>query len=426
MAPGDQKLSIRGGVGIFYDFPTLYLFRQTFQEMAPFAFTPQVRRSQLPAGVTMTMAPGTLNSYREILRTLGLPAARFMEYDQKNATMYRWSFNLQREVAGEWVLSAGYTGSRAENLTAQYSGNIKRWDGWPNNPAPEERKHFSPGAIFANPNFGEMRVQSPSVGSTYHGVALGAQKRLSRGLQFQASYNLSKAIDQGAGASQNAENLPQGLRSMYYFDQHMNRGPSLQDIRNSFVSNFSYDLPRTSFTGAAGQILNGWQINGILSLIDGHPLMIEDAGRSDQEDLMGFTDNLRPNLIPGGNNNPTSGVVGGCDLGRAGTPLSTPEAWYDPCAFALSELGYYGNVGANTLTTPGLASFDFSVLKDFNVTENSRIQFRAEYFNFLNRPNFDSPTTNVFDGGVPNPLAGQISQTNTSAREIQFGLRFIF
>ena len=143
---------------------------------------------------------------------------------------------------------------------------------------------------------------------------------------------------------------------------------------------------------------------------------------------MGFTDNLRPNLIPGGNNNPTSGVAGNCAGAgaRAGHALSTPEIWYDPCQFVPSELGYYGNVGANTLTTPGLASFDFSILKDFNVTENSRIQFRAEYFNFLNRPNFDSPTTNVFDGGVPNPLAGQISQTNTSAREIQFGLRFIF
>ncbi|MGH9786029.1 MAG: TonB-dependent receptor domain-containing protein, partial [Terriglobia bacterium] len=298
-APGDQKLSIRGGIGIFYDFPTIYLFRQTFQEMAPFAFTPQVRRSQLPAGVNVTMGPNVLPNYREILRTLGLPAARFMEYDQKNATMYRWSLSLQREV-GEFLLSAGYTGSRAHNLTTQYSGNIKRWDGWPNNPTGP--KHFSPGAIFVNPSFGEMRVQPPSVGSTYHGVALGAQKRLSRGLQFQASYNLSKAIDQGAGSSQNSENLPQGLRSIYYFDQHMNRGLSLQDIRNSLVANFSYDLPRTSFTGAAGQILNGWQINGILSLIDGHPLMIEDASRSDQETLMGFVDNLRPNLIPGGSN----------------------------------------------------------------------------------------------------------------------------
>jgi hypothetical protein len=427
-APGDQKLSIRGGVGIFYDFPTLFLFRQTIQEMAPFAFTPQVRRSELPAGVTVTMGPGVLTNYREILRTLGQPAARFMEYDQKLATMYRWSLNLQREVAGEWVMSAGYTGSRAHNLTTQYSGNIRRWDGWPNNPTGP--KHFSPGASFINPRFGEMRVQPPSVGSTYHGVALGAQKRLSRGFQFQASYNLSKAIDQGAGSSQNSENLPQGLRSIYYWDQHLNRGPSLQDIRNSFVSNFSYDLPRTSFTGAAGQILNGWQVNGILSLLDGHPLMIEDAGNGVQEERMGFVDNLRPNLIAGGNNNPV-----------VGRPEHHTDKYYDASQFVPSfcsgsricqagdadyVLGYYGNLGPNTLTSPGLVTFDFSFLKDFNVTENSRIQFRAEFFNLFNRANFDSPETNVLDGGVRNPQAGEVSGTLTSAREIQFGLRFIF
>jgi hypothetical protein len=421
-APGGQKLSIRGGVGIFYDFPTIYLYRQTFQEMAPFAFTPQVRRSQ---DATLAMAPLGLNAYRQSLVRFGLPAARFMEYDQKNATMYRWSFTLQREV-GDFLFSAGYTGSRAENLTTQYSGNIKRWDGWPNNPAPGERKHFSPGAIFINPNFGEIRVQPPSVGSTYHGLALGAQKRLSRGFQFQASYNLSKAIDQGAGSSQNSENLPQGLRSIYYWDQHMNRGLSLQDIRNSLVANFSYDLPRTSRSGAAGQILNGWQLNGTLTLLDGHPLMIEDVDNIVQEDLIGFTDNIRPNLIPGGNNNPA---------------LGDPDRWYDPNQFVPSycwgsrlcrpgdpdfAAGYYGNLGPNTLTSPGLATLDFSILKDFSVTENSRIQFRAELLNFLNRPNFDSPDTNVFDGEAPNPLAGQITGTNTSAREIQFGLKFIF
>jgi hypothetical protein len=89
-------------------------------------------------------------------------------------------------------------------------------------------------------------------------------------------------------------------------------------------------------------------------------------------------------------------------------------------------LGFYGNLGPNTLTSPGLVTFDFSFLKDFNVTENSRIQFRAEFFNLFNRANFDSPETNVLDGGVRNPQAGEVSGTLTSAREIQFGLRFIF
>ncbi len=293
--------------------------------------------------------------------------------------------------------------------------------------------------------------------SFFHGLALGANKRLSRGLQVQMAYNLSKAIDNGAGVGNNTENLPQGIRGFYYWDMYAKRALSAQDLRNSFVSNFSYELPGGDFGGFGNAILNGWKINGIISILDGSPLNIVDDSRASR-DYIGDRSNQLVNLKPGGDNNPV-----------LGTPSQGHAFYYDPTQFLpvtcqagvycyetiddgvdsrgfpnfkpdkkgrrrpepLPELGYLpgfiGNIGHSTLTGPGLFTFDFSVLKDINLTENTRIQFRAEFFNLFNRPNFGSPQDEPWqDRGAPDPEAGLIDDTFTSARQIQFGLKFIF
>ena len=90
-------------------------------------------------------------------------------------------------------------------------------------------------------------------------------------------------------------------------------------------------------------------------------------------------------------------------------------------------MGYFGNLGYNTLTAPGLATFDFSVLKNVNVGESKRLQFRAEFFNLFNRVNFGLPAASPFlSSGARDPQAGKITETRTTARQIQFGLKLIF
>ena len=429
-SPADRKTSLRGGFGIFYEHPTLFNIRTALQELPPFVLVGRARsRDAKKAGVNLRMfhqnAAGQfpVEVYEDLLK--GRPSMRYMEHAQQTANILRWSLTLQREVA-EWVLSAGYTGSRAQHLWVQTLSNINRWDGWPNNPAPGTRKHFSDGADPINDNFGEVRTQSPNGNSFYQGLALSAQKRISRGFQTQISYNFSKAIDNGAGVTNNGENLPQGLRGVYYWDMDQKRSLSKQDIRHSFVSNFSYEFPRGDFGGVGNALVNGWQINGIVTLLSGHPLGIYDLSGI-QRDLIGDDDKIRPNLIPGGDNSP---VLGG------------PDKYFDTSQFVPSvcagsticqegdpdfQPGFYGNLGNNTLISPGLATFDFSLLKDFDVSENNRVQFRAEFFNLFNRPNFGAPETDIFtrSGGL-DKNAGRIEETITSARQIQFGLKFIF
>jgi len=111
--------------------------------------------------------------------------------------------------------------------------------------------------------------------------------------------------------------------------------------------------------------------------------------------------------------------------------LGTPAKWFDPSAFlaplnTAPNLGFYGNLGRNTLIGPGLATWDFSVLKDTRIREQLNLQFRAEIFNLLNRANFNQPNAVVFTPSGISPTAGVITSTTTTSRQVQFGLKLLW
>ena len=134
----------------------------------------------------------------------------------------------------------------------------------------------------------------------------------------------------------------------------------------------------------------------------------------------------------------TQGASVGCLGVAAGRPIGTPNLWFDPCAFAIEPLGTLGNEGRNIFPGPGLANLDFSVVKDTALPllgEAGRLEFRAEFFNILNHPNFQMPANQVFSGSLtaqqdveaPVATAGQITTTGSyTARQIQFALKVLF
>jgi len=120
-----------------------------------------------------------------------------------------------------------------------------------------------------------------------------------------------------------------------------------------------------------------------------------------------------PNLKPGADNNPQTGS-------------RNTERFWDPASFELAPVGFFGNLGRNTMIGPGSATVDFSVFKNIPrvLSEDSQLQFRFESFNLLNRANFDLPNRSVFRtaSGVPDPAFGRITSARES-RELQFGLK---
>ena len=119
----------------------------------------------------------------------------------------------------------------------------------------------------------------------------------------------------------------------------------------------------------------------------------------------------RPSLNPA--------FTGPVVLGQAGQ-------WFNPNAFILPAAGTYGNLGRGVFSGPGLADLDLSLFKTTAVSERTSLQFRAEFFNVLNHPNFGTPNATVFSSGAINASAGLITTLATTPRQIQFGLKLIF
>jgi hypothetical protein len=125
----------------------------------------------------------------------------------------------------------------------------------------------------------------------------------------------------------------------------------------------------------------------------------------------------------------TSGTTAGCAGVAAGQKLGTADLYLDPCAFSAPTSRQLGNLGRNVVTAPGIFKLDFGLTKDTNITEKTKLQFRAEGFNVLNRANLGKPASNLFTGAaVPARVGstGQITNTVGSARQIQMSLKLLF
>ena len=155
--------------------------------------------------------------------------------------------------------------------------------------------------------------------------------------------------------------------------------------------------------------MNGWQLNGIATLLSGFPLT-PLVGTN----ISGDGDTRNPDR-PSWNPNFSGPVIQG-----------NPNQWFNPQAFILPAPGTYGNVGRGVLTGPGLADVDLSLFKNIALSERHTLQFRAEVFNTLNRSNYGVPNTTVFSSGAVSASAGLITAPATPAREIQLALKLVF
>ena len=422
-SPGAKKFSVRGGFGIFYEHPMLYNLRTNIQEMPPFAQVGSIRDTDAQkAGLVLTFPRAIDNPAIANLAKAGSLTARVIDYNQKPAYMYRYSLTLQRELPQGWALIAGYTGSRAVHLWQQNEPNMNQWIGWPNQPTGQKVWPI-PAVGRINPGFSEIRYQYPNGNSFHNDLAIGAQKRLNHGFLMQLAYTYSKTVDDGSGVTSTGDNFVQSQRGDTAWDMKLKRGLSSFDVRNSFTTNFSYTLPASKdWSGLKGVLGKGWQMNGILTISSGFPFSVEE-NRQVQVNALGNRDNLRPDLIAGGNTN-------AIHPGNA-------DNYIDASQFSLPVVGTYGNLGRNTLISPGMWTFDGSFFKNFNLTERHKLQFRAEFFNLFNHPNLNVPgaspggtsgvgTLLVDSSGKPNPSFGQIVSTRTSARQIQLALRYTF
>ncbi|MFN7936566.1 MAG: carboxypeptidase regulatory-like domain-containing protein [Bryobacteraceae bacterium] len=306
--------------------------------------------------------------------------------------MHQWRLGIEREFARDYLASIAYVGSKSTHLP-------QRWDG--------NAAVYGPGATVSNTNQRRpyyqpltlVEVWGSSANSHYDSLQLSMDKRFSQGFSIVSSYTLSKSMDDTFGSGTDALAIdPRNFA--------IERGPSVFDRTHAFVSSVVWDLPFAARSGRAlRNVAGGWQITGITSVYSGQPTVW--AANQDRT-LMGQPN--RPNRI----GDPR------LDTGRPRGDLIL--AYFDRTALAFNGPGQVGTAPAKDgqVRAPGSAQLDLGVNKMFAFTERFRLQFRSEFFNLLNRPNFGAPVSNIDTNTF-----GRIT-TSGSARIIQFGLKFLF
>jgi hypothetical protein len=411
------RTSVRGGTGVFYE-PVLFgTFRLANQSAAPL-----IIEGRLLNDFVAIDFPNAFYTQQAIFT--GSPRYEAIQSSPSQPYVVKYSLEIQRELTSKAVMKAGYSGSRGIRLVRANDNNGRR-----HQVASDGRFFFPNGGPVYNPNFGRGRYRTFDGTMDYHAVRLEIEQRLAAGLQLQGSYAFSKNIDEGASVVGGSDFENDGAaRNQFIKD----RGLSPLDVRQSFTFSFAYDLPGQHLIGAAGHLLGGWRVNGLTRLSSGTAFSTA-VGFDRARQIQGTQ---YPDLAPGASKNPVSGTTGApCPTAvgviPAGSKLGTPDLYFDPCSFALQQAGFLGNLGRNTLISPGVATVDFSLAKTFGVaaiSEDFKIEFRSEFFNLLNHPNFGLPVRTMFSSGATQPRgdAGRITGTNTTGRQIQLGLKLTF
>ena len=421
------KTAVRGAFGIFDALPLNYEFNQAETQSAP--FSEQFSASNLapgsfPSGVT---ASGTAG--------LQLTSSYVEQHPHRNYVMI-WNLNVQRQLSQNTTVMLGYVGNHGVHM-------LDRTDDadtvLPVSTTPEGLLFPFPAGSGTrlNPSVGAIIAEAWDGDSEYDALEAQVTKSMSHGFQVQGSYTWGKGIDTGS-ASVLGDPFTNSISSLFFFCKSCRRGLSDYNIAQTLVVNYLWSVPTPSRLGIIGShVLGGWELGGIFTAETGvpiTPLIGGDPLGLSSTDPYDFPDRLTG---PGCGGNPVNpGNVGNyIKLNCFAVPMATPAIAAQCTPFSAvpgSCANLAGNAGRNSVIGPGLVNFDFSLFKNNyikRISEAFNAQFRAEFFNILNRANFSTPFTNeaLFDQtGTPIGGAGALSQTSTPAREIQFALKLIW
>ncbi len=430
----NNKLVVRGGAGIFYDRVGADRIIYAVEQGNPYSATVDfgVPNSQTLANpFPSTPVLGTFSSRWANFATgqtsaLNVP---FLDEVLHTPMVRQYNLGVQYEFLPHWVLEVGYVGSSGLNLLDEYHNNNTPLLASPSNPINGITTNTVENIPFRVPYLGYQAVGVRGTGfdgtSNYNSLQATVRKQFSHGFTMQAAYTWSKDLTDlydSVANSNNASNLSQQW------------GPAVFSRPQRFVVNYSYDLPFGTHTGITGKLLEGWNISGVTLVQNGTPITIADSsagtiyGTAGSANQAGFA---RAQMCPGMTYGsiPTPGGVEQRLGGNSGGP-----GYFNASAFCgapvIGDGTGYGDSGSGIILGPGQFNWDISALKTTRITERQMIQFRAEFFNIFNHPQFTNP--NAGQGAIyslPDRASGsfgQITSTSVNPRVIQFALKYIF
>jgi hypothetical protein len=372
----------------------LISFLLPVERMFPLLASPENLKAQLPGPVVQLDAN---------LRT---PHAR------------NWYVGVQQSVTPNFVVEIGHAGSMGTKLISR-----------------DDINRLLQGVPTLTDHIGEDTFLSNTGTSSYWSLEVGLRRRFSRGLQYQASYTWSHAIDNQSDPFEGVLTDPRTkafalANFTREFDARVDRGNANFDERHNLVLNASWDLPSLPFPAPrANWLLGGWTVSVIGGHRSGFPVTPISYSYEDSTTLR----NNRLDFL---------GTPGQSFSLLSPTPVPGGVQWLDPKLFQ-PAMGRVGNLGRGAILGPGFWNYDFALLRNIALTEGGlRLQFRVEFYNVFNHANLSPPVTNFFLGSdlkSVNPDFGKayygLNRTfsrfgdlilENPSRSIQFGLRLEF
>ena len=423
---GKGKTAIRAGFGTYYSLIDNLSF--LLNSLPPYngaiSFSNVPLLSFLPI---LPSAPKRPSCGPNVPQPCSIYAPQGVQANAKTPTVQEWNFTVEQRIRPNTALRVAYAGSFGyhgllsidpNTIPAQICSNPNGCQaggiGVAKGPVAQGAQYI-PVGTRPNPYLSGGFFWYSEGNSSYNALQVDMIRRLSQGLQFRGNYTWAKNLDVNSGLT-GAQANNQAQMVLDRNDLRRDWGPSALNITSQVSISAHYELPfgdgkhwRSSGGGFENRLIGGWEINGIAALLSGFPFTPQIGSNSSGD---GDTRNPdRPSVYPS-----FSGPV----------LLQSPDQWFNPSAFILPAPGTYGNLGRGTLTGPGLATLDVSLSKDTVVCERSKLQFRAEFFNVLNRANFATPNPIVFSNGAFSSSAGLITSTTTTSRQIQFGFKVVF
>jgi Carboxypeptidase regulatory-like domain len=377
----NDKTVVRGGYGIFYAHPS---FNWPFQLKFNLPWL-DLKLITNTAGVdvrNVLLAPAVGNT-----------SAFAVDPNFRIGYSQQWFLNIQRAITPDLLVEVSYIGNKGIRLMEVVSPNQP-----PPGPGPQAPRR-------PIPQLGIFGYNQSRGRSNYHAMQWRLEKRATRGLVLTAQYTFAKSLGTNSTLNGSISEFPRPQNSNNIDGDY---GLSAFDHKHRFTANFVYLLPigpgmrfLGSTQGFLGKLLEGWQTTGIITLQDGVPITIRDG--IDRSNTGEGAD--RPDQI-----------------GNPELPKSerTVQRYFNTGAFQLQAINTFGSAGRNTVRGPAFSNFDFSLIKSTKITESHRLEFRAEFFNIFNHPNFNIP-----DRTLTSATFGQINAAFTP-RDIQFGLKYIF
>lgn len=382
------RTAVRGGIGVTFDnWSGALQAAQNARGGWPDGASQGVANQNISGITSGATAENPFGKLGPVVPTTPFPAsATFLDTEFKIAYSWQWNLQIQQQIGRSGVFSVGYVGSSTSRAPLQLPEN--------------QPVVLGPVQNLPFPNmsgFGELM----SIGHmNYNSLQTKYEKRFEGGLSLTSAFTYSKAINVGCAEYWEDCNIQDE------YNLRPDRAAADTDVPLIFTTSAVYELPfgkgkQFAMAGAPAQILGGWQANGVLATRTGTPYTVY----IDYDNANAGWGTQRPNLVPGVS---TKG------------PHTVAE-YFNTAAFVTAPQYTFGDVHRNSMRGPGYTDVDVSLFRNFNLFEKSSLQFRSEFFNVLNHPNFGNP-----DAGLQDQSFGRLNSTSGNQRQIQFALKLKF